>query len=507
MSMILTRSAARALLANRASTDNDKLPEDVLLEIFDIYRQFYEHQSDYEKIWNSKGGWLKLAHVCLHWRRVVLTTTFSRRLHVHLLFTSRRPPTDPMLKYLPPLPISVDYRDGPWTEKEESLTLAALGHRSRVRSVALRRPYTKQHMAKLLKALSRPFPELESLDIFPTDERQGELVLPATFLSRSAPCLRRLMLREVSWSCLSPLLSSATGLVELALTFKVAYGALPEASFTANLQHMSRLRRLELELKPLPPPPGTTINDYPLPPTGAGEIVPLPELTQVVYTGPRRYFEALVAVLAAPSLRRLDLTLGTCGLADDTTRGFPIPHLCRFVRDTDNQFITVCLAYSIWPLRFSAGTGSQSVHDQPFLIVDYEPFSLEQLGRELSGPLSTVEELVIGWQPWSFDRYIQPDQMRGFCYYLPQVKIVQVPVEVALNVAHVFKGDGGEPILYLLPALERIEVRSAAGEDDTYVSICSAFEPLIAARQRAGRPIRLSWTFWRNSSTQKWLVR
>ncbi|KAH9002457.1 hypothetical protein EDB86DRAFT_3100827 [Lactarius hatsudake] len=506
MSKILTRSAARALLANRAPIDNDKLPEDVLLEIFDIYRQFFEHQPDYERVWHSSDGWLKLAHVCLHWRRVVLSS-FSRRLHVHLLFTPRRSPTEPMLKHLPPLPISVDYRDGPWTAKEESLALAALGHRGRVRRVALRRPYTKQRMGKLLRALSHPFPELESLEIFPTDERKGELVLPATFLSGSAPCLRRLMLREVLWSCLSPLLSSATGLVELALTVKVAYMALPEASFIANLQHMPRLRRLELELKSLPQP-RTAINDDPRPPTGAGDIVPLPELTQLVYSGHRRYFEALVAVLAAPSLRGLDVGLGSSGAPDGTTGGFPSPHLCRFIRDTDNQFITVCLAYSLWRLRFSAGTGSQPVLDhQPFSIVDYGPFSLEQLGRELSGPLSTVEELVIRWEPWSFDRYIQPDQMRGFCAYLPQVKIVQVPVEVALNVAHSFKGDGGEPILHLLPALERIEVRSAAGEDDTYVSTCSAFEPLIAAWQRAGRPIKLSWTFWRNSSPQKWLVR
>ncbi|KAH8982793.1 hypothetical protein EDB92DRAFT_1621212 [Lactarius akahatsu] len=269
---------------------------------------------------------------------------------------------------------------------------------------------------------------------------------------------------------------------------------------------MSRLRRLELELKYLPQA-RSSINDDPRPPTGAGDVVPLPELTQLVYSGHRRYFEALVAVLAAPSLRGLDVGLGSSGAIDGTTGGFPIPHLCRFIRDTDNQFITVFLAYSRWQLTFSLGTGFQPVQDQPFLIVDHGPFSLEQLGRELSGPLSTVEELVIRWKPWCFDRYIQPAQMRGFCYYLPQVKIVQVPVEVALNVAHSFKGDGGEPIPSLLPALERIEVRSAAGEDDTYVSICSAFEPLIAAWQRAGGPIRLSWTFWRNSSAQKWLVR
>ncbi|KAH9071571.1 hypothetical protein EDB83DRAFT_2364753 [Lactarius deliciosus] len=415
--MILTRSAARALLANRATIDNDKLPEDVLLEIFDIYRQFYEHQPNYEEFWHSRDGWLKLAHVCLHWRHVVLSS-FSRRLHVHLLFTPRRSPTEPMLKNLPLLPISVDYRDGPWTEKEESLALVALSHRSRVRSVALRRPYTKQHMGKLLKALSHPFPQLESLEIFPIDERKGELVLPAKFLSGSALCLRRLILREVLWSCLSPLLSSATGIVELALTVKVEYMALPEASFIANLQHMRRLRRLELELKSLPLPE-TIINDDPRPPTGAGDIVPLPEFTQLVYIGPRRFFEALVAVLAGPSLRRLDVGLDSSSEINGTTSGFPIPHLCRFIRDTDNQFITVCLAYSLPQLGFSAGTGPQSVQDHHISIVSHGQLSLEQLGRELAGPLSTVEELIIKLEPWSFDRYVQPDQLRGFCYYLP----------------------------------------------------------------------------------------
>ncbi|KAI9447700.1 hypothetical protein H4582DRAFT_1895712 [Lactarius indigo] len=437
--MTLTRSAARALLTNRS---------DVLLEIFDAYRQFYEHQPDYEKVWSSRDGWLKLVHVCLRWRRVVLLSS-SRRLH-----------RIPVLKSLPPLPILVDYRDGPWTEKEEKFVLAALSHHSRVRRVALRRPYTKRHMAKLLKALSHPFPELESLEIFPVDDRGA-----------AYPRYYR----------------AATGLVELTLTVKVTYRALPEASFISNLQRMSRLRRLELQLVTLA---RATINDNTQPPTGAGDdIVTLPELMRLVYIGDRPYLEALVAVLAAPSLQNLDVALGF----GSTTGDFPIPHLYRFIRGTDKQFITVRLEFSLWRLKFSAGTGSQSVHDQPFSIVLPAHVSLEQLGRELSGPLSTVEELIIEWVTWAFEpRSIQPGQMRGFYHYLPQVKIVQVPAEVALGVARSFKGDGAEPILHLLPALERIEVRSAAGEDDTH--------PLIAAWQRAGRPIRLS------TVVQKWLV-
>ncbi|KAH9173327.1 hypothetical protein EDB89DRAFT_2068785 [Lactarius sanguifluus] len=81
-----TRSAAAgALLTNRVTIDNDKHPEDVLLEIFDAYRQLHKLQPNYGKLWNSKDGWFKLAHVCLHWRRAVLLS--PSRLHLHLLFT------------------------------------------------------------------------------------------------------------------------------------------------------------------------------------------------------------------------------------------------------------------------------------------------------------------------------------------------------------------------------------------------------------------------------------
>lgn len=58
---------------------------------------------------------------------------------------------------------------------------------------------------------------------------------------------------------------------------------------------------------------------------------------------------------------------------------------------------------------------------------------------------------------------------------------------MVLDIAHSFQQDSRGPVLDLLPALERIEVLSVAGWDNLYVSICDAFELLIAARQRAGR--------------------
>ena len=465
----------------------DILPEDVLLEVFDAYRQDMELLPRYENIWNSRDGWFKLAHVCPRWRRLVLLSPI--RLHVHLLFTPRRSSRVTMLKRLHPFPILVDYRAACWTVREENLALAAISNRSRVRGIALRTPY--MDMVKLYRALSHPFPELESLEIFPNFPRDHEwLIIPANFLSGSIPCLRRLTLRKVAPGCLSPLLSSATGLVELTLSLHTEWGSPPEASLLSNLRRMSRLRRLELTLLYqlsaliLDPPP----------PTDTGDVVPLPELTHVTFTGHRSYLEALVVGLAAPSLQHLDTKL--YGQSHGT---FTIPHLCKFIRNSECQFTTIRLVFSRSKLKFSARTGSESIDDLPFRIIIPEPVSLEQMGQELSGPFSTTEELVVTLdEPW-FREPQGPSltEWRGFFYHIPQVKMVQIPAREVSNVAHAFLQDGQKPAMDLLPALEKVKVdmrhrrHVTSSRSDLHASIRDSFESLITAREQVGSPVTL----------------
>lgn len=57
-------------------------------------------------------------------------------------------------------------------------------HRDRVRGISLRRHDTD--MAKILRALSRPFPELESLEIGSSYDDSIEQILPPMF-SRVPP--------------------------------------------------------------------------------------------------------------------------------------------------------------------------------------------------------------------------------------------------------------------------------------------------------------------------------
>ena len=462
----------------------DNLSEDVLLEVFDAYRRDIELLPRYENIWNSRDGWFKLAHVCPRWRRLVLLS--PTRLRVHLLFTPRRSSRVIMLKQLPPFPILVDYHTAPWTEQVEDLALAALRHRNRVRGIVLRRP--SRDRVKLFRSLSRPFPELESVDISPPNH--GQLILPTNFLSGSLPRLRRLTLWGVVPGCLSRLLPFTTGLVELTLAFNTVSSLNPlhEYSLLPDLQRMSCLRRLDLDYES-----NTFFNTpaEPLAPAIAEVVVPLPKLTHFIFSGHRLYLQALVVGLVAPSLQHLDVELSG---RDDTS---PILHLCKFICNSECQFTTVHLGFSDSKLNFYAGTSSESIGDQPFRIIILEPVSLEQMGQELSASFANVEELIITLDDPCHGglRPNKADQLRGFFYHIPRVKMMQVPAKEAQIIARCFQQGGQEPAVDLLPALEQINVdmRPCLPQDPWRGRSRDAFCPFITARNQVERPIVLSW--------------
>ena len=262
---------------------------------------------------------------------------------------------------------------------------------------------------------------------------------------------------------------------------------------------MSCLHRLELRLTYRNR--DVSLDSGPPPPVGAlaGDIVSLSKLTHLIFGGHASHLEALVVGLAAPSLRHLEASL----IGQFST--FPIPHLCRFISDAECRFIAVRLDFLYQELILSAETSSNLVRDQPFKLVipgHSQAVSLEEMGNRLSGPLSTVEELVVGWDvlpvPWATPPF---SQLHSFFSHIQQVKVVRVPSFMARGVARSFLQDGQVPSLDLLPALEQVEVHmvmvpsflSNGSDDDSYATINDAFMPLIDARRRAGRPLRLSW--------------
>jgi hypothetical protein len=160
----------------------------------------------------------------------------------------------------------------------------------------------------------------------------------------------------------------------------------------------------------------------------------------------------------------------------------------------------VCLDFSDSLLRFTAEThhSKSVVHAQRFTIVIPLPISLEDIGNRLSGPLATVEGLVIWWNiPGERGGGVQ---WRGFFNHLRQLKLLQVPWQEALDVAHSFQQDGSEPAMDLLPDLGQVDMEMTwyppprGPKRQDHVAIPHAFEPFIAAREKVGRTITLSLT-------------
>ena len=76
------------------------LPDDVLLEIFDLYvdEDLYEGESYEIEVWQT------LVHVCRRWRRVVFGS--PRRLNLRLVWTPGTPARD-MLDVWPSFPLLI----------------------------------------------------------------------------------------------------------------------------------------------------------------------------------------------------------------------------------------------------------------------------------------------------------------------------------------------------------------------------------------------------------------
>ncbi|KAI0298026.1 hypothetical protein B0F90DRAFT_1735735 [Multifurca ochricompacta] len=152
------------------------------------------------RVWNSRHGWFKLAHVCRNWRLVVLAS--SSRLHLRLFFTVHRSPRAVMLTRLPPLPITIDYLSGANNHFEQNRLVTALKFPNRVHDIAFCGSINSYE--KFFEVTNRPFPKLRRL-----------VLRHEVFLSGVTPCLQHLWVTGAYLSSLSSLLSSAINLTVL----------------------------------------------------------------------------------------------------------------------------------------------------------------------------------------------------------------------------------------------------------------------------------------------------
>ena len=293
----------------RLETTIDMLSDDVLLEIFDSYREIL--------VWYKVGWpWHLLVHVCQRWRQVIFTS--PHRLNLQLLCTFGTP-VRKNLGIWPPFPVLVNYypyfvTHPGFTPNDEDNAVAALEHHNRVYSVNLE--LTSPQLGRMVTAMQEPYPVLRYLSIFLKGGNAP--ALPTEFLGGCAPCLQEVDLFGIAYPALPSLLLSASHLVTLSLKYIPPTGFISPETLVVGLAALPRLKHFTLDFQSITPSPDRT------PPPLAARI-DLPSLISFEFRGTGEYLENLVVRIDSPQLDWILITYL------DRPDNFQIYHLPKFI--------------------------------------------------------------------------------------------------------------------------------------------------------------------------------
>ena len=273
----------------------DMLPDNVLLEIFDLYREdtTFAIHSDLIYTWR----WEALIQVCRRWRCVIFGS--PRRLDLRVVCTHKTP-TRTSLDIWPPFPIIIASLEEVNDHSVENIIAAFEHGRDRISNIStayasIDGPASK----KLAAAIQKPFLILKSCCL--TSYGESAPVFSDTFLGGSAPLLERLELTGIPLPTLPQFTASSTHIRVLCIHNTPHSGYISPYAMDACLAALPNLDRLIIGFRSprsrpshITPPPRTRIV--------------LPALTEFLFFGTSEYLEDLVAQIDTPLLDMLDMT-------------------------------------------------------------------------------------------------------------------------------------------------------------------------------------------------------
>ena len=457
----------------------DVLPDDILLEVFEFLMDENPIPTLGAKWWQS------LVHVCRRWRSVIFRS--PRRLKLRLRCTARTPVRD-MLDIWPPFPLVVNDIDGP-TEDMDNV-VAALERRDRMDKIYLSE-VNGSSLEKVFAAMQEPFPELTSLWLSSFEEPVP--IVPDSFLGRSAPRLRFLMLHGIPFPGLPKLLLSATNLVRLYLLNIPHSGYIsPDAMVTA-LTALTCLQFLDIGFRSprshpdqasrLPPPPSRTV---------------LPALTGILFKGVCEYLDDLVARIDAPRLFNLHITL-----FNDVV--FDAPQFIQFISRTPTLKAAENAHVVFGDGKAIINSSSQTSRCEVGIScreLDWQVSSLEQLCASHLPPLSTLEDLYIyerlyGRQP-DWQDNIENTLWLDLLHRFTTVKNLYLSKEFTQRIVAALQELVGGRMTEVLPTLQNIFLE----EVEPGGRVQEDIERIFAARQLSGHTLAVS--HWERDPMQQW---
>ena len=357
------------------------LPDDILIEIFDFYVDEGFKRKEIQE-------WMTLVHVCRRWRIIVFQS--PRRLNLRLIYMPSTPPKV-TLDIWPPLPLIICDFTRIYKEDVDH-TIAALEHNDRVCQIHLI-SYSSSRISYVAEsaAMQKPFPELTHLELDTADHWHDKPTLRDSFLGGTAPRLQSLKLTNISFPGLPKLLLSATHLVKLDLSYHSLPGSgdiiTPEAMAT-SISTLTSLEYLRINFIYSPSIPESRRR-----PLLTRSILPF--LTTMVFKKASGYLDEILALIDAPQLNKMFITL-------DDQSIFDTPHLFQFI----NRIPTL-RAPEIGHIIFESGITVVKFPSQTSVLgelcVEISSFEselpqlsfIEQLCTSSLPPVSTLEDLYI----------------------------------------------------------------------------------------------------------------
>jgi hypothetical protein len=447
----------------------EMLPDNILLEIFDLYRIDAMTQSG-ARPWK----WHRLAHVCRKWRHIISTS--PRRLDLRILCDNRTPIE--ILHVWPTLPLAVSFK----TTRESTLMpkhiTAALRHLDRICQVEL---YVTSSMTRsLAEMIQKPCQALESISITVEDATGASIPVCNAFLGGSAPHLEEIKLDGISYPFpkLRQVLLSTHNLVELRLSKIPSALYFSPDDLVTSLSPLVRLKSLSISFyfTAFHPPPNVTH-----PP----QRTTLPSLTSLDFHSASEYLEEFIARINSPALCKFTIRL--CNQIF-----FEIPEFCQFILRPNalGSPISVMVTHS-----------AESV--SVLLILDgNEHCVLETSCRRLDWQLSFVTEILTQLSPLLFSVRSLPiqkgdqlpsmedmDSTQWLELFRPFTHVTLVRVsgkQLVQSIVQALVTEGMAPAI--LPELFSLHLE----EHSATPSVVEAAEQFVATRRLSGHPVFLS---------------
>jgi len=335
-------------------------------------------------------------------------------------------------------------------------------------------------LQKFITALNDEFPILEYLYITPPAKHDTLLVLPTTF---EAPHLHLLILNHIASPIGSPLLTTAVGLLTLALRW-IHPSTYPHPN--QLLEQIALLPQLEaLEIGFCSPVPNREIERQLLH-SQITTHATLSNLQWFSFWGISAYLEALLPHVTTPLVKNFRVHFFT-------QLSFSVPRLLQFMTTTENlRFISVrFLFYYDAVAVFVVARGGAEVEDFFMQVfskhLDWQVSSVAQIFHVLSPLFSTVAELNLDYRKHTLspEGHEEADRKRWreFLASFRNVKTLRVHNGLVGEVSRALRSDG-EPPLELLPELKELICPARSVEDKTFAAF-------IHEREDAGQPVNL----------------